>query len=258
VLSGIGQETDIGVVQQVLRQTKTAIDFYATPEHRGDYLVRLATALQSLAEAAAPGSDHQLQFARSFASAARTDAQLDVLAGLLDGSLVWDGLAIDTDLRWFLLQRLVVAGRLEDDAIEAELTSDDTAAGRNQAALARAARPSSLAKELAWADIVDRTDIPNATLEMTIAGFSQPDQLDELRPYRARYFADLPRVWSERTWEMAAWITEGTYPALLVEQATVDATDAFLEGDITFGLRRLLNEGKDGVLRALRARAKDA
>ena len=258
VLSGIGRETDIGVVQQVLRQTKSAIDMFAAPERRTGYLVRLADALKSLAESAMPGSDHQLQFARSFASAATNEEQLATVAALLDGSLAWEGLAIDTDMRWHLLQRLAVAGRLEDDAIEAEQLRDDTAAGHKQAALARAARPTAAAKELAWADVVDRTDISNAVMEMIIAGFNQPDQLDELRPYRDRYFEVLPRVWTERTWEMAAWITEGMYPTLLVEQETVDATDAFLAGEMDFGLRRLLNEGKDGVERALRARAKDA
>ena len=258
VLSGIGRESDIGVVQGVLRQLKSAIDQFAAPEHRTDYLVRLADALHGHAVAAAPGSDHQLAYARAFVGAATTDAQLDVVSGLLDGSLAWDGLAVDTDLRWFLLQRLVVKGRLDLDAIEHELDSDDTATGRRQAALARAARPSAEAKELAWADVVDRTDLPNAIQEATIAGFVQPDQLDALVPFRDRYFADLPRVWEQRTMEMAQGITVGLYPMLLVDEATIAATDAFLSGDLNSAQRRLVGEGHDGVLRALRARAKDA
>ncbi len=70
VLSGIDRESDIGVVQGVLRQLKSAIDQFAAPEHRTDYLVRLATAVQGHAEAAEPGSDHQLAFTRGFVSAA--------------------------------------------------------------------------------------------------------------------------------------------------------------------------------------------
>jgi aminopeptidase N len=44
-----------------------------------------------------------------------------------------------------------------------------------------------------------------------------------------------------------------------VDQATVDATDAWLavEGHPA-PLRRLVAEGKDGVVRAIAARAKDA
>ena len=171
---------------------------------------------------------------------------------------MWPGLAVDTDLRWFLLQRLVAHGRFEDDRIQLELDSDDTATGRRQAAVARAARPTAVAKELAWAEIVDRTDLPNAIMDATIGGFVQPDQVDLLRGYRDRYFEVLPRVWAERTMEMAQSITMGLYPMLLVDDETVAATDACLAGDLNSAARRLVGEGRDGVLRAMRARAKDA
>ncbi len=258
VLSGIGSETDIGVVQGVLRQLKSAIDQFAAPENRPGYLDRLAQAVRAHAEAAEPGSDHQLAFTRAFVSAAATPAQLDVVAGLLDGSTVWPGLAVDTDLRWYLLQRLVANGRFEDDRIQLELDSDDTATGRRQAAVARAARPTAVAKDLAWAEIVDRTDLPNAIMDATIGGFVQPDQVDLLRAYRDRYFEVLPRVWSERTMEMAQSITMGLYPMFLVDDETIAATDACLAGDLNSAARRLVGEGRDGVLRAMRARAKDA
>ena len=259
VLSGIGSETDIGVVQGVLRQLRAAIDQYAAPENRAGYLTRLADAMRQHAEAATPGSDHQLAFARGFAGAATSDAQLETVAALLDGALVWEGLAVDTDLRWFLLQRLVAAGRRDLDAIEAELDADDTATGRRQAAVARAARPSAEAKELAWADIVERTDLPNAILEATMGGFVQPGQETLLAPYRDRYFAALPGVWADRTMEMAQAVTVGLYPFLLVDDATIAATDAFLAQDaLSSACRRLVGEGRDGVLRALRARAVDA
>ncbi len=259
VLSGVGRETDIGVVQGILRQLKTAIDVYAAPDHRLGYLARLADAARGHAEAADPASDRQLAFTRAFASAAATDEQLDVVAGLLDGTLVWEGLAVDTDLRWFLLQRLVAAGQRAEDAIERELDSDDTATGRRQAAVARAARPTATAKEEAWVDVLERPDLPNAILEATIGGFVQPGQETLLEPFRTRYFEALPAIWDERSSEIAQSITMGFYPALLVDDATVAASDAFLaQSGLSTGCRRLVGEGRDGVLRAARARAKDA
>jgi aminopeptidase N len=180
------------------------------------------------------------------------------VGGLLDGTVVWEGLAVDTDLRWFLLQRLVATGRFEEDRIQRELDADDTATGRRQAAVARAARPTAVAKELAWAEIIDRTDLPNAIMDATIGGFVQPDQVELLRAYRDRYFEVLPRVWEERTMEMAQSITMGLYPMFLVDDETIAATDAFLSGDLNSAVRRLVGEGRDGVLRAARARARDA
>jgi aminopeptidase N len=259
VVSGIGAETDIGVVQGVLRQLRTAIDVYATPDHRPGYLERLAETCRGLAVASEPGSDRQLAFSRAFAGAAVTDEQIDLVAALLDGSAIWAGLAIDTDMRWFLLQQLVGAGRFEEDAITAEVQRDDTATGRRQAAVARAARPTSVAKDLAWADILDRPDLPNAIIEATIGGFVQPDQVDLLLPYRDRYFAELPRVWESRTMEIAQSITMGLYPMFLIDDETLAATDAFLAQEgLNSACRRLVVEGRDGIVRAMKARAADA
>jgi aminopeptidase N len=259
VLSGIASETDIGVVQGVLRQLRTAIDVYATPEHRPGYLARLADRARDLAVESEAGSDRQLAFSRAFAGAATTPEQLDTVAALLDGSVVWEGLAIDTDMRWFLLQQLVSAGLREDDAITAELERDDTATGRRQAAVARAARPTSVAKELAWAEILDRPDLPNAIIEASIGGFVQPDQVDLLTPYRDRYFEVLPTVWDTRTMEIAQSVTMGLYPMFLVDDETLAATDAFLaQPGLNSACRRLVIEGRDGVERAMRARAADA
>ena len=257
VLSGIGQESDIGVVQGVLRQLKSAIDQFAAPANRSGYLEQLANGVLGFAQDSEPGSDHQLAFARVFNSCATTSAHLDIVAGLLDGSITWSGLKIDTDLRWSLLQRLVVTGRLAEEAIEAELRNDDTATGRRQAAVAFAARPTMVAKELAWADIIERTELPNAILEATIGGFVQPDQVELLVDYRSKYFAALPQVWAKRTMETSQSITMGLYPAFLVDEETLAQTDAFLTGELNSALRRLVGEGRDGIERALRARAAD-
>jgi len=258
VTSSIAAETDIGVVQGVLRHVRLAIDQFAAEKHRGEYLIRLSACVRALAEEAEPGSDRQLAFARAFAGSAVTNADLELVAGLLDGRVTWDGLVIDTDLRWFLLTQLVIAGARGSDDIDAELASDDTATGRRQAAVARAAQPTADAKAQAWHDIIDRPELPNAILDATIAGFQQRDQLHLITPYRATFFDALESVWTSRTMETAQSITMGLYPALLVSQETVDLTTAYLDREMNAALRRLLGEGRDGVERALRARAKDA
>ncbi len=259
VLGAIGSEPEIGLVQQVLRQVRAAIDQYAAPGNRPGYLRRLAESLLDLARTAAPGSDHQLAFARGFAGSAVEADHLAIVAGLLDGSTAWDGLSVDTDLRWFLLQRLVALGAADESAIDAELLRDDTAAGRRHAAYARAAQPTAAAKAQAWADIVERADLPNAVMVATIGGLMQPGQEPLLLPYRERYFAELPGVWAERTPEMAADITSLTYPVLLSDAETVRQADDYLGGDgLMPAERRLVGEGRDGSIRAMRAQAKDA
>ncbi len=258
VLAGLEAETDIGVVQGVLRQSRMAIDQFAADDHRTEYLIRFAARVRDLAQSAESGSDRQLAFTRSFAGAATTNEHLELLERLLDGSEVWPGLDVDTDLRWFLLQQLVAAGSRAEDAIDAELRSDDTATGRRQAAMARAAIPTAAAKEQAWQAILHDESLPNAMLEATIAGFSQRDQLALTDPYIEPYFAALDDIWAERTMEIASSITMGLFPMYSVEDSTISRAEEFLATGPVPALARLISESRDGLLRAQRARAMDA
>lgn len=259
VVSGLPTESEISVVQQVLRQLKLAIDLFATPEHRTVYLDELAATTLALARSAEPGSDRQLAFIRTFASAARSVNDIDVMHSLLRGDEVLPGLAVDTDLRWSLLQRLAATGRLAEDAINLELRTDDTAAGRRQAAVARAAIPTPEAKQRAWQSAMVETELANAMLTATVTGFIQTDQVELLRPYRQRFFDEIVSAWDNQTMEMGQTLAMGLYPALLVDEQTLAATDDFLaRTDVNPALRRLVVEGRDGVVRALNARRTDA
>ncbi|MFE6054216.1 aminopeptidase N [Kitasatospora sp. NPDC056446] len=257
-LSGIGRESDIGVVQSVQRQVKLALDAYADPDWREQGLARWAAAAEEHLRAAEPGSDHQLAWARALASVARTDGQLGLLAGLLDGSAEVKGLAVDTELRWTLLVRLAATGRADEAAIAAELERDNTAAGQEHAATCRAARPTAEAKAQAWASVVDSDKLTNYVQEAVIAGFQQSDQRELLAPYAAKYFAAVKGVWETRSHEISQQIIVGLYPALEVTAATLDATDAWLaSAEPAPALRRQVVEARAGVERALKAQAAD-
>ncbi|MGK5629117.1 aminopeptidase N [Streptomyces sp. URMC 123] len=259
VLTGITEESDIGVVQSLHRQVKLALDLYAAPAWRERGLATWSEATLERLRAAAPGSDHQLAWARAFAATARTGEQLDLLAALLDGRESVEGLVVDTELRWAFLERLAATGRADDEAIAAELERDRTSAGERHAATARAARPTAEAKAEAWASVVESDTLPNAVQEAVIAGFVQPDQQELLAPYTARYFAAVKGVWESRSHEMAQQIAVGLYPTLQVSEETLAATDAWLEAaQPNAALRRLVTESRAGVDRALRAQAADA
>ncbi|MER6309092.1 aminopeptidase N [Streptomyces sp. NPDC001657] len=259
VLSGVGKESDIGVVQSLHRQVKLALDLYAAPEWRETGLAAWTEAALAHLRAAEPGSDHQLAWARAFAAAARTDEQLALLQGLLDGTEEIPGLAVDTELRWSLLHRLAATGRADEQAIAAELERDRTSAGERYAAAARAARPTAEAKAEAWASVVESDKLPNAVQESVIGGFVQTDQRELLASYTMKYFAAVKEIWEARSHEMAQQIAVGLYPSLQVSQETLDATDAWLDAaDPSPALRRLVTESRAGIERALKAQAADA
>src|ERR1700729_1063555 len=194
VLGGVDSVRDISVVQTLLRQAAQAVRHYAEPSWRAEGLALMASALRSLLGSAPAGSDHQLAYVRAFAAVATSADDLSLLAGLLDGSAVLDGLAVDTDLRWSLLHRLVSRGVLGEEAIDAELSSDATDAGERQAAACRAALPSVTAKRETWETLTDGK-LTIAMFRSTLAGFGDADQRALVEPYRPEYFAVVGEVW---------------------------------------------------------------
>ncbi|MCX5048206.1 MULTISPECIES: aminopeptidase N [unclassified Streptomyces] len=259
VLSGIGKESDIGVVQSLHRQVKLAIDLYADPATREALLNRWTDATLAHLRTSAPGSDHQLAWARAFAATARTPEQLDLLDSLLEGAQTIEGLAVDTELRWAFVQRLAAVGRYDETEIAGEYERDRTAAGERHAASARAARPTEEAKAEVWAQVVESDKLPNAVQEAVIGGFVQTDQRELLAPYAEKYFEVVKGVWDSRSHEIAQQIAVGLYPAVQVSQETLDRTDAWLaSAEPGAALRRLVSESRSGVERALKAQAADA
>jgi len=259
VLSGIGKESDIGVVQSLHRQVKLAIELYADPNARETLLTRWTDATLAHLRSAAPASDHQLAWARAFAATARTPEQLDLLEGLLEGRETIEGLAVDTELRWAFVQRLAAVGRFDETEIAAEYERDRTAAGERHAATARAARPTEEAKAEAWASVVESDKLPNAVQEAVIGGFVQTGQRELLAPYTDRFFEVVKDIWDSRSHEIAQQIAVGLYPSVQVSEDTLAKTDAWLaSAEPNAALRRLISESRSGVERALKAQAADA
>jgi aminopeptidase N len=258
VLAGIAQETEVGTVQSLLRLASQAVDPYGDPSLAAARRARLADRGFELLDASEPGSDLQLAFARAAAANATTDAHLERLAALLDGSETLDGLLVDTELRWTLLHRLVATGRRGDDAIDAELDRDDTAAGRRHQLTLRAARPTAEAKAEAWRLVVEHDELPNADQAAVLAGFHDYEQRALLAPYTDKYFAAIGDIYRQRSAEMSQEIITALYPYHATTQATVDRTDAYLRDEQPGpALRRMLLEARDGLARALRAQQRD-
>ncbi|MGW3492341.1 aminopeptidase N [Streptomyces sp. NPDC001020] len=259
VLSGIGKESDIGVVQSLHRQVKLAVDQYADPSTREALLTRWTDATLAHLRAAEAGSDHQLAWARAFAATARTPEQLDLLEGLLDGTGTVEGLVVDTELRWAFVERLAAVGRFDETEIAGELERDKTAAGERHAATARAARPTAEAKAEAWASVIESDKLPNAVQEAVISGFVQTDQRELLASYAAKYFEVVKGIWDSRSHEIAQQIVTGLYPSLQVSEETLTKTDTWLAAaEPPPALRRLVSESRAGIERALKAQAADA
>jgi aminopeptidase N len=259
VLSGVGTETDAFGVSRIPGYAALAVAQYSAPQHRDELRATWEEGLRKLLEQAEPGSDHQLSFARAYAGAAHSDAALDDLERMLDGSLTFDGLAVDTDLRWTLLKGLARSGRAEADRIAEELSRDNTISGQENAAAARAMRPTAAAKEEAWEIAMVRDDVPNETQRNVVLAFMQPGQEDVLAPSVAKYFDAAHTLWEDKGTQRASTALEFMFPKPLASQELLDRVDAWLEStEANPAAQRYVREGRADVARALAAQARDA
>ncbi|MGZ4544747.1 MAG: aminopeptidase N [Blastococcus sp.] len=257
VLAGVDAETETSVVQSLLARVQTALTSFSDPSWAPTGWTQLADHALAALEAAPAGSDVQLQWSRTLASAARTDEHAAVLRGLLDGSRTVEGLEVDTDARWALLSGLVAIDAAGDAEIDAEAERDATATGARRAATARALRPTKESKEETWNAVFHDENVPNSVHEAMLLGFWHPAQRELTASYVDRYFEEIRPLWDKRPGEIAKNAVQYLFPPI-VEARTVAAADAWLaDGEQPAPLRRLVAEGRDGIARALRARERD-
>ncbi len=252
-------ETDIAVLQGLVARAELAANRYASPEHREAALRQLGGSARQALRDASPGSDTQLVWTRTRASAAIDDSELAWVRALLEGQTSVEGVTVDTDLRWHLLSVLAASDEADETRIAQEAERDATDMGARRAAAARAARPDPDAKAAAWATLIDDPEPTLAMRRAVAGGFWQPGQEELLSSYIDRYPPSVARVWVERNPEEAISLSSGLYPSVLVEQRTVEAADQALDNEsLPAPGRRIVTEQRDETLRALRARSVDA
>ncbi|MFK0289658.1 aminopeptidase N [Streptomyces sp. NPDC090442] len=254
-------ESDLAVVQGVLAFARTQIaDRYLPPEARRtalDTLTALSHAILRRTEGPGDGPEAGLRLTavRVLIDSATT---AEAIRGWLDDGSVPGGPALDHELRWRILGRLAALGATTPEAIDAELTGDQSATGREGAARCRAALPDPAAKQAAWDALFTAdadAELSNYLFTATATGFWAPEQQDLLRPYVARYFAEVPALAARRGPALAKAAGRYAFPAACVEEATLRLGERCLaEGDPTPALRRALDDQLDDLRRALRVR----
>jgi aminopeptidase N len=258
VCAGLPRETDINLTTWTVRQAASAVGQYADPQWQPAGWAKLAELSRSALAEAEPGSGWQLTWARSFISAARTPEEQAELRGWLAGDGVPESLVVDTELRWNLIQALASLGAATIEEIEDELATDRTASGEREAAIARALIPTAENKAAVWAELTGEAGVPNWLNRSLLSGFQSTKQVALTAPYAAKFFEIVGDVWARSDSEPAQEFVMLGYPVYQISEETIALTDAWLSRDgHPASLRRLVAEGRDGVVRALRARAKD-
>jgi aminopeptidase N len=257
-LNALKSESDISIVAATLMQIDTALFAYASNSNRESLRGQVAAAVESMLDGAKPGSDHQLQFAKSFANTAVTQDQFARIKSILDGSV--NGLVIDAELRWSIFISGVKRGIFEPADIDCETELDKTAHGKQYGAMAYAAIPTADAKSAVFSSVtVD--DLSNTIHSYKCRGFNDPLHSEILSGFVDRYFDVLLKVWETKGFEIAETTATLLFPSWVISEDTVKKAQHWL--DVTgkgasHALRRTVLEGRDAMTRALKARASDS
>jgi aminopeptidase N len=258
VLGNIASETESTTIRATLGQLGLVAKQYVAPERRTETLTRVGDTLWTLAKGAVPGSDAQFQFAKFFAAYASTPEHTAALTGLRNGTAPLEGLVIDTDLGWEILEGLVLNGAAGQAEIDAALAADNTSNGQQAAARASATIATAEGKRAAFDSLVTSDALPNAIVRNVTVGYLHVNDPSVLESLVEPYFAALNDIWANRSYKIAEYVVEGLFPAPLASASLVEATKAWLAANPEIpALRRLVSENLAGVERALMVQSKD-
>ncbi|KQY98731.1 aminopeptidase N [Microbacterium sp. Root53] len=247
-------EAHVGLLGGVTGNAAFAIGHYVPIEARAEERRAWLDLTWAQTQAAAPGGDAQLAWARALSGAAAfDDARAGELRAMLDGAApVPAGLPLDADLRWSWLTALAATGHAGEADADAELARDDTATGRTARIRVLAARRDADVRAAAWHAAWDDRSLTNDHLDATIAGARTGESRSMLARFDDEYFARIRDTWSERSIEIARRLVTGLFPA----SDSLEPVDAWLaaNADAPGALRRLVIEQRDHLARDLRVR----
>ncbi len=258
VLAGLPTERDMAAMSALLGQAQRAATAYTAPELREAVNQQLVAGLARLLKEAEPGSDAQVMLAKALIGTTSADDAVELIRGWLRGEEVPAGLAIDTAIRWAIVKTLARLGKISADEIEREREEhDDTSAGAEQAAGARAALPVEEEKDLAWRRATVEPDIPNETHRQVCAGFWQYGQdVDRTEDY-LQLLGDVSErrgSWEARGYAAIAAAVRWLFPAPVATEEVIDRIETWMrESSPAQQVERLVRERLDDARRALRA-----
>ncbi|PAU68920.1 aminopeptidase N [Bifidobacterium criceti] len=227
----LSTETESTTFRYALATLSTTVWHYTDPAKRTLIARHVANALLTLAKRAPAGSDMQFQLASAYLSygVEGDDAFADTVRGLLDGSLVLEGLELDNNFRWSLVRALASVNAIKDEDIDAELQRRDTTENREFAYGARAVRATADAKAWAWDQALHNADLTNSQLEEVARGFAGTPSQTLADPYVDEYFAQAEWIWKNKSFHMAEALLEGLYPGYADPAKLVEAGNAWLD-----------------------------
>ena len=254
----LATETESTTFRYALAQVSTTAWHYTAPAERAEIVKHVAAELFKLAGQAKAGSDEQFQLVTAYLGYGEPGDEAFVAnaKGLLDGSVAFDGLEIDNNFRWTIINALSTVNAIDQAGIDAELAKRETTENREFAYGARAVAGTAEAKAWAWNEALHNDELTNSQLEAVARGFSATPRSDLAEPYAEKYFEVADWIWEHKTFHMAEALLEGLYPGYADPAKLVELGDAWLAShkDADNALQRIVRGNVEASHRTLKVR----
>lgn len=257
-LAALATEHESTTFRYALAQISTTAWHYTAEADRADVVRHVAAELFKLANAAQAGSDEQFQLITAYLGYGEPgdEAFAANAKGLLDGSVSLEGLEIDNNFRWTVINALSTVNEIDQAGIDAELAKRETTENREFAFGARAVAGTAEAKAWAWDEALHNDALTNMQLEAVARGFASTPRADLAEPYAEKYFETVDWIWGNKTFHMAEALLEGLYPAYADPAKLVELGDAWLASheDADNALKRIIRGNVESSHRTLKVR----
>lgn len=257
-LAALATEHESTTFRYALAQISTTAWHYTAPNDCAEVVEHVAAELFKLANNAEAGSDEQFQLITAYLGYGEPGDEAFVAnaKGLLDGSVVLDGLAIDNNFRWTIINALSTINAIGQEEIDAELAKRDTTENREFALGARAVAGTAEAKAWAWNEALNNGELTNMQLEAVAGGFASTPRADLAEPYAEKYFEVADWIWQNKTFHMAEALLEGLYPGYADPAKLVELGDAWLASheDADNAFKRIVRGNVESSHRTLKVR----
>ena len=257
-LAALATEHESTTFRYALAQVSTTAWHYTAPAERAEIVKHVAAELFKLAGQAKAGSDEQFQLVTAYLGYGEPGDEAFVAnaKGLLDGSVAFDGLEIDNNFRWTIINALSTVNAIDQAGIDAELAKRETTENREFAYGARAVAGTAEAKAWAWNEALHNDELTNMQLEAVAGGFAATPRADLAEPYAEKYFEVADWIWEHKTFHMAEALLEGLYPGYADPAKLVELGDAWLAShkDANNALQRIVRGNVEASHRTLKVR----
>ena len=200
-LANVSSESDYTILGQSLNGIARAIQYTKLiGDKAATYRQQVQPKLESIYWHNAVNSELEPKFQKrwfaNYLSRVETTTELSKLEQILDGKITIDGISLNQDYRWKIIQQLNRYNFKNSKLlIEKELLKDNGDSGQKQSLVAQAVRPDAKVKA-AWLDQIHsiKPDLPFPKLRRVIGNLYTSEQADLVEQTADEILANLPSL----------------------------------------------------------------